>query len=330
MKKILLIKTSSMGDLIHNLPIVTDIKRWSPDCRIDWVSEETFGDVPALHPGVDNVIPVALRRWRRSIHNIKTIKEIVNFLYILRDTKYDYILDSQGLIKSALITRLANGIRYGFNRQRAREPLAALFYDKKYFVPFNLHAVDRNRLLASKVFNYNICDGADYGITAPELNIDWMPTKVHAVLIHSASRRSKLFPKSLWIELGKHLLENGVTSIIPWGNEEEYLRSKHLARSIRNAIVPPALRINELAFVISTAKIVVGVDTGLTHLAAALRVPVIALYCASNPGMTGVYAATLAKNLGSEERPPRLPEIINEIEYVLGATKALGIENSQK
>ena len=151
--RILLVKTSSLGDVIHNLPVVSDLRRSFPDATIDWCVEEAFADIPRLHPQVGEVIPVALRRWRKTLFQRATWREIGQFRRRLARTPYDAILDTQGLIKSALIARQASGRRLGYAAEVAREPLAARCYDETFVIPPNAHAIERNRWLAAAAFN---------------------------------------------------------------------------------------------------------------------------------------------------------------------------------
>ncbi|HPP47030.1 MAG TPA: lipopolysaccharide heptosyltransferase I, partial [Accumulibacter sp.] len=159
--RILLIKTTSLGDVIHNLPVVSDLRLSLPTARIDWCVEEAFADLPGLHPGVEQVIPVAIRRWRRHLGAWATWKEIAAFRRRIA-AAYDYVLDTQGLLKSGLIARLAHGVRCGYAAEAAREPWAARFYDATFVIPRNVHAVQRNRWLAAAAFDYPVDLPLDY------------------------------------------------------------------------------------------------------------------------------------------------------------------------
>lgn len=317
MPKILLVKTSSMGDVIHNLPVASDILAHFPEAEIDWVVEESFAGIPALHPGVGEIIPVAVRRWREHPFSRKTRTEIGSFVARLRSKIYDLVLDTQGLLKSAVIARIAQGARCGFDRHSAREPLAALFYDKTVGVEKNQHAVERNRLLAGRALGYSPDEAVNYGITAPALALPWLPSDPFAVLLHATSRDDKLWPEAGWVALGENLARNGMRSILPWGSETERRRSRQLAEKIPLGIVPPALTLGQAAALISRAAAVVGVDTGLVHLAAALNVPAIAIYCASDPGLTGLYTSGQAVNLGGAGAPPDAASVIDALSPTL-------------
>ncbi|MBU1979091.1 MAG: lipopolysaccharide heptosyltransferase I, partial [Gammaproteobacteria bacterium] len=314
MPKILLVKTSSMGDVIHNLPVVSDIRAHFPEAEIDWVVEESFAGIPALHPGVGEIIPVAVRRWRKNLFSLAVYAEISAFIKHLRNKTYDIVLDTQGLIKSAVITRLAQGAHCGFDRQSAREPLAALFYDKTLRVEKNQPAVVRNRLIAGRAFGYSPDDPVNYGLAAPSLVLPWLPTTPFVVLLHATSRDDKLWPEANWITLGTYLASKGIACVLPWGSTAEQLRSQRLAEKIALSIVSPALTLGQAATLLSHSVAVVGVDTGLVHLAAALNVPTIAIYCASEPGLTGLHVSSgQAINLGRAGTPPDTESVIDAL-----------------
>lgn len=320
MLKILLVKTSSLGDVIHQLPAVTDIRTHFPDARIDWVVEENFAELPALHPGVSRVIPVAIRRWRRTLLKPASWREMAAFRHALQSFRYDMIMDSQGLIKSAAITLMAPGPRCGYDRTSAREPIAALAYDKTITIPKNLHAVERNRRLAGRALGYEPDTQVDYGVATPQAELPWLPAHPYVVMLHATSRADKEWPEAGWLVLAAHLhSSSGLRCILPWGSPREQARSERLAAQMANALVAPQLNLTQAAALLGNARAVVGVDTGLTHLAAALKVPVVALYCASEPGLTGVYSAGPAVNLGQLGQVPPPEEVIAALAGVMAA-----------
>jgi heptosyltransferase-1 len=337
-----------MGDVIHNLPVVSDILAHFPEAEIDWVVEESFAGIPALHPGVGEIIPVAVRRWRKNLFSRSVHAEISAFVKHLRGKTYDVVLDTQGLIKSGIITRIAQGARCGYDRQSAREPLAALFYDKALRVEKNLHAVVRNRLLAGRAFGYSPDDTVNYGIATDSLPLckrgiegdlstveippsppfakggispvqfdpllAWLPTTPFVVLLHATSRDDKLWPEADWIALGAYLAGKGIVCVLPWGSTTEHERSQRLAGKIPLSVVSPALTLRQAATLLSYSIATVGVDTGLVHLAAALNVPAIAIYCASDPGLTGLHVSSgQAINLGGAGTPPDTASVIDAL-----------------
>lgn len=312
--RILLVKTSSLGDVVHNLPVITDLKARMPEAAVDWVVEEAFADIPRLHPGIRKVISVALRRWRKSMLSYRTWQEMGNFRRGLRTTDYDVVLDTQGLIKSALITRqarmAAGGRRCGYSREVAREALAAYGYDTTFTIPLSAHAVERNRWLAAAAFDYALDAPLDYGIAAPELRAEWQTQQPCAVLLTGTSRADKLWHEAGWIQLGQALADRGLVSVLPAGSDEERERAERLAAKIPGSIVAPPLRVAELAGLFASASIIVGLDSGLTHLAAALGKPTVGLFCGSDPYLTGLHAGSRARNLGRPGIPPSAETVI--------------------
>lgn len=317
MPRVLLVKTSSLGDVVHNLPVVGDLLSAVPAATIDWVVEEGFAAIPRLHPGVSRVLPVALRRWRRAPWRGGVRAEARAFLAELRGQRYDAIIDTQGLLKSALIARAALGVRYGLDWASSREPLGWL-YDRTYCVPWDRHAVERNRSLAAQALGYALPGPAHYGIAATVRDFDWLPaSSLHAVLLHATSASRKLWPEAHWIELGRELAGRGLVCVLPWGVPEERERSERLARRIPQAIVPVRMDVAALASLLAQAHIVVGTDTGLTHLAGALGVPTLGVYCATDPAATGLHACARAANLGSRDTVPSVAAVITAMDGLL-------------
>jgi heptosyltransferase-1 len=316
--RILLVKTSSLGDVVHNLPVVTDIRKALPGVQIDWVVEESFVELPRLHSGVERVIPVALRRWRKNLFSGAAWREIRDFRQTIRAVDYDLVLDTQGLIKSALLARVAHGPCSGYGSESARESLASHLYDACFDVPRDLHAVLRNRRLAALALGYAVPDVLDYGLTSLAVTTNNGPT---ALLLTATSRDDKLWPEHAWIALGQDLARRGMRCVLPSGSSAERERATRVAAAIPSAVALPAMSLTKLAEILAAASIVVGVDTGLVHLAAALDRPTIALFCASNPGLTGVLAGgsdtSKAVNLGRQGEPAKLGDVLAIVERFL-------------
>ena len=306
-----------MGDVIHNLPIVADIRTRYPEAELHWLVEEAFADIPALHPRVNQVIPVALRRWRSALHRAQTWHEMRAFRARLAQTDYDFILDTQGLLKSGLLARLARGKRLGLDRESAREPLAAWCYDTTFRVDPDAHAVVRYRTLAAQAFALAPDLPLDYGICAPKLALNWLPDSRYAVLLHATSRAEKLWPEQAWIALGHALQQRGIASVLPWGSVAEYERAQRLAAAISRAVLAPHLTLREAAVMLKQAALAIGVDTGLVHLASAVGTPTIGIYCGSDPAKNGLYATTPIRNLGDLNNAPKCDEVIAATENLL-------------
>jgi heptosyltransferase-1 len=316
MPRILLVKTSSLGDVVHNLPVASDIASVVPDVEIDWVVEAAFAAIPGAHPAVGRTIAIALRRWRRTWWQHGTRSEVGAFFEVLRATKYDAIVDTQGLIKSAVVTRAARGRRYGFDWPSAREPLPFL-YDSTFRVPRDAHAVERNRSLAAQALGYAVPARIDYGIRTAHARQDWLPGEHYAVLVHATSARVKLWPEERWIALGRQIAAQGVCCVLPWGTADECARSRRLAESIPRAVTPPALTIAAVFSLLASARYAIGVDTGLTHLAGALGVPTVGVYVCTDPGKTGLYGSPRAINVGGIDAAPDLAQVLHSLDRVV-------------
>lgn len=313
MPRILLVKTSSLGDIVHNLPVASDIRAQIPAAEIHWVVEEALAPIPKLHTAVQRVIPAAVRRWRNSWWRPETVSEVQAFVRALRATRYDAVIDTQGLLKSALVARAARGTRYGPGWQAWREPLFML-YDHTFHVQRTQHAVERNRSLAAQALRYIAAARVDYGISAARASCPWLTYRHYAVLIHATSARGKLWSEERWIAVGKDLAARGMSAVLPWGSTAEHDRSLRLAASIPEAVVPPALDLSEVASVLSGARCAIGVDTGLTHLAGALGTATVGIYRSTDPAGTGLYGCARGLNLGGGLASPTADEVLQAVE----------------
>ncbi|TQV61953.1 MAG: lipopolysaccharide heptosyltransferase I [Halothiobacillaceae bacterium] len=308
--RILIIKTSSLGDLVHMLPALTDAAQAIPGLRADWVAEEGFAAVPAWHPAVENIIPVAIRRWRRSLGKAETWREIGKARAAIHTRTYDAVIDSQGLLKSALLARWARGPLWGYDLHSIREPLAALTYPHRARVPMELHAIERNRRLLAAALGYSMDDlPLDYGLASLP---DRLPPAVGAnsfaqaplpvryiVALHGTSRADKEWPEEHWNAAGRTLAQHGLALVLPWGNAREEARARRIAEAVPGARMLPRLGLDALALILARAEAVLGVDTGLMHIAAALGRPGLALFPATTPSLTGVRAGTNAPPIDS-------------------------------
>lgn len=289
--RVLIVKTSSMGDVLHTLPALTDAQLAIPDIHFDWVVEEGFAQIPSWHSAVDRVIPVAIRRWRKAWFSAPIKAERKAFRDAVRLQQYDAIIDAQGLVKSAaLVTRLAHGIKHGMDWSTAREPLASLFYNRKHHIARQQHAVERTRELFAKSLGYTKPQSqGDYAIAQhflTEVNTD---TEQYAVFLHATTRDDKHWPEANWRELIGLLNNAGIRIKLPWGAAHEEARAKRLAEGFTYVDVLPRMSLEEVARVLAGAKFVVSVDTGLSHLTAALDRPNITLYGPTDPGLIGGY-----------------------------------------
>lgn len=315
--RILIVKTSSLGDVIHNLPVVSDIRRHFPDAAVDWCVEDNFAAIPRLHPGVGTIIPVAVRRWRKNLLKAASWREMADFRRGLQAAPYDAVVDTQGLLKSALMASQAHGPVLGYDARSAREPMAARFYDRKFGVSRELHAVVRNRRLAAAALGYSADGEPDYGIEAAPAAFAWLPHRPYVVFLTATSRDDKLWPEAHWLALGQQLNSLGISAVLPGGSAVERERASRLAAGIPGAVAAPAMNIPDLAALLAGARAAVGVDTGLTHLAVALKVPTVALYTATDPGLTGVLGVGFHCNLGGKNQTPSPAAVLAELQLAL-------------
>jgi len=302
--RILFVKLSSLGDVVHHLPAVTDVRARWPNAHVAWAIEPAYADLVRLHPAVDEPISVNLRNLRRGWFRPSEWRALRESRRTLRDGRWDYVVDTQGLIKSAVIARSARGARFGFDAASARERLATRFYDVRLPVARRMHAVERNRRLAASVFGYRPDGAPDYGLRAPDSPPAWAPGGPYIVMLHAASHRQKLWPEAYWVELGRKLAAAGYASVLPAGTQAERAAAHRIAIDIPGSVVAPPATLTELAALIAHAWAVVGVDTGLTHLAVALGRPTVGLYCATEPQLTGLHGGDQAVSLGGPGAPP--------------------------
>lgn len=313
-KRILIVRTSSLGDLVHMLPAISDIARHVPGAVIDWIVEESFAEVPSWHPAVHEVIPIAHRRWRKSWWSPQTRAERAELRRNLDARKYDIVLDMQALMKSVWIVRQTHGERHGLDRRSAREPLASFFYDVKHRVEFWQPAVIRQRTLAASVFGYRVEGEPDFGLGRFTANARIEP---HAVIMPSASRDDKLWPAENWHKVFDHLQARGLRLKLLAGNERESERARQLVAGRGGADVLPRMSLESVAHILASARIMVGLDSGLTHLSAGLGRPTIGIYKASTPVRTPLQGSSYTASLGERGSEPPAETVLSAIDQAL-------------
>lgn len=287
--QVLIVKMSSMGDVLHTLPALTDAVHTLPGIRFNWVVEENFAQIPTWHPAVRHVLPVAIRRWRKNW--LGALQECCEFKHQLQQQRYDAVIDAQGLIKSAaLVTRVARGKKHGLDCKSAREPLSSWFYNQRYKVDKQQHAIERVRQLFAASLGYSLPNfPGDYAIASHfKLQSDNCPYP-YLVFLHASRHPEKHWPESHWRALIALASDIGYRIKLPWGVRHEYLRAQRLAEGFSQAEVLPPLSLAQIAEQLSSATAVISVDTGLSHLAAALDRPNLTLYGPTDPGLIGTY-----------------------------------------
>lgn len=309
--RVLLIKTSSMGDLIHTLPAITDSGFAIPGISFDWVVEDSFVTIPKWHPLVNQVIPVALRKWRKGMLSSDTRTEWKTLRRKMQTQHYDLILDAQGLVKSAFLSLFAKGIRAGLDFHSARESLASFAYQRKYKVNFYQHAVHRMRHLFSQALRYTLPVNAPcFGIEREQFQKnDQVCDNPYIVFLHGTTWESKQWPETYWIQLAQLAAQAGYRIKISGGNQNEMERALRIAKQCSRVDVLPYLSLEAMATCLAQAKATVSVDTGFGHLSAALNVPTVSLYGATNPNYTGALGEKSQQLTASFECAPCLNRI---------------------
>jgi heptosyltransferase-1 len=307
--RVLFVKLSSLGDVVHHLPAVTDLARARPGVHIAWAVEEAYAELVRLHPAVADAFPVSLRALRKGPLSPARWARLSATRRSLREGRWDDVVDTQGLLKSAIVARFARAATFGLDRKSARERTASRFYDVKLAVPRALHAVERNRRLVAQVFGYPLEGAADYGLSPPPQPPSWAPQSAYTVFLHAASRAQKRWPHEHWVALGRAANDAGLDVLIPGGTEVERSAAARIAKELPRAMAAPAMGLGEAAALLGHARCVAGVDTGLTHLAAALGVPTVGIYSATRPELTGLHASN-AVNVGGAGRVPTVEEVL--------------------
>ncbi len=313
--KILIVKTSSMGDVVHTMPAISDIAAHLPNAQIDWLVEAPFASLPAMHPAIRRVIPIAWRKWRRTLFKKDTRAALSEARAQLQAEKYDLVLDMQGLVKSALWAMQARGPRAGYDSASAREPMAAFAYQRRASVGKSLHAVERSRQLAAAHLGYAVTGKAHFNLRAPALH--WKPrTDRYAVLICGASRPEKLWPDASWQHISATLRARDLGIVWLWGSADEGERVQRLA-AIAGGEIPPFLSVQDASAVLARAVICVGLDTGFTHIAAAFGVRTVGIYCDHEPGLVGITGDGRVSSIGGRGQTPTVESVEALVSHAL-------------
>lgn len=311
-----------MGDVVHALPVVHDILAAHPGAQIDWLVEEAYADIVRAHPGVRRVIPLALRRWRKSFWRAETRQAWRAFVQDLRRDSYEAVIDLQGLLKTAWVARLARGPLSGWNAKAARESAAALFYRHRYpGEPIRtVAAVQRYRRLAAAVLGYVPQGMPSYGLRAEATSALKMQIGApYVVVLTATARPEKRWDEARWIEVVQALAATSRTVLLAWGSPAERQAAQRLAGCAapaarpRLVIQPEAWSLAQWMPILAGADAVVGVDTGLLFLAAAVGTPCVGIYVATSPVHVGIHAEGKHRNLGDIGRPPAASEVIDAL-----------------
>ena len=297
--RILIVKLSSLGDVVHTMPVVHDILAAHPGAVIDWVVEPGFAPLLRRVEGIGNVIECALRRWSKAWWTVPVRAEWRAFRARLQQQPYDAVIDLQGLTKSAVIARLARGTSYGLANQTegaSHEWPARWLVDHAISVPSRIHAMDRARVLVGAALRYQPEGPPRYGLRAtPATRRGGAAGAPMVVFVHGTSRDDKLWPQSNWVQLGKRFLSAGWSIALPQGNEAEQTRAELIAAAwqfeqVMRVEVWPSLSLDAVVDRLAAAQGVIGVDSGLSHIAVALALPHVQLYNFPTAWRTGPQA----------------------------------------
>jgi heptosyltransferase-1 len=326
--KILVVRVSSLGDVVHNMPMVSDLHQHFPDAQIDWVVEEAYTGLVQRHRAVHRVIPIALRRWRKSLVRSETRMQMLAFYRALREDEYDIVFDTQGLFKTAAVMRMArlrqHGQRVGLanaTEGSGYEALSRIFHTRSITVGLHTHAVQRARLVAAAALGYQIEGGPDFGLPQEPIQAAhpaWLPSNPYAAFFHGTAGPAKRWNEQDWIALGNHVVARGLQVALPWGDLREFDAAKRIAAGIPGAVVLPKLPLMDAVLLAQHAALVVGVDSGLTHVAAAFERPTVEIYCASPRWKTEGNWSPRIVNLGDEGEPPQCGDVRLAVDRLLG------------
>jgi len=325
-ERFLIVKTSSMGDVVHALPLASDLARRYPGAAVDWLVEESFAAIPRMHVNVDRVIATAVRRWRRAPLSPATWREVGAAKAQLRARPYRAILDCQGLLKSAWMARWARGPRWGFDRASAREALAPLLYTNVVAVARGQHAIVRNRALGKAACGTDATTPASFGLHPPAIaGAEWVDATSarYAVLLTNASRVSKRWPDDRWREVARALHARGLRPLLFAGSAAEEQETQARAAGMADAWVAPRAGLDAVAAVLAHARVVVGLDTGLSHLAAALGAPTVGIFCDYDPRLVGITGPAPCASLGGVNAAPTAEAVIGAVDQLLAAGVAV-------
>jgi heptosyltransferase-1 len=309
---ILIIRLSSIGDIFHAFTTLSDIRNTYPNASIDWLVDEDFIEIAKLSPLIDNLHSIPIKKWKKE-SKFKAIIQLKkwtrDFKIKYNNKKYDYVIDMHGLIKTAILTKCFNGPSYGLNYKSAKEKLwASAFYDHTYYVNRNQVAIKRFRSLVGQILHLNYKASFQFviNIKTPMFNI----TGPYIMLLHGTSKEIKKWSLQNWAELSIDLLTSTSYKIaITYSNNSEHEFIKNLAAilheakttkpdiMLENFIVIPSSPINELCSIINNASLIIGVDTGFTHLANLLHKPVIGIYKITNQNYGGLFPDTISFNV---------------------------------
>jgi heptosyltransferase I len=321
MKRVLIVKVTSLGDIVHGLPIVADLQRAYPGVAVDWAADAAFADLLRWHAGISRVLCAPLRSFKKQ-RRLVDLRAIAGSIGELRRFEYDAAIDIHGVYKSAIISYLSRaGSRYGYRSADLGERGAAFAYTRRFARQDGLNAWDGLRKSVSDAFGYSLVGEPrfDLQVPRPDTTPEIAERGPFAMLLHAGSSEAKRWPVARWHAIGQYLLERGIACALPWGSEDEHANAVAIANGIPGAVVLPRLSLERVAQHIDLSTLVVGVDTGFVHLASALRKPTVMIFTATSKALFGIDVPGRSLSVGDEGRPPEIHEVRDAIEQVCPA-----------
>lgn len=303
---VLLVKMSSLGDIIHSFAAVHDFKMRFPNVQLTWAAEEAYVSLLAEHPDVDVVLPVPLRRLRKTSHLWFLTREWRMFRKHFSALPFDLAIDAQGLLKSAVLTYKASAPqKVGFDYKSAREAPATAFYNRTIAVDKTLHAVTRTRELFAQTFSYTFDrQNPNFGLSPL-----YEQQQKQLLFFHATSWLSKTLPKRTWQQLAHLATTAGYDVLLPWGNKKEFSQAQQIAGKNMKCRILPAMDIPALGQLLARSAGAISVDTGLGHLAGAYGLPVLGIFgptLIEKSGILGPYSKNITLDFSCGKRDCRL------------------------
>ncbi|MCP1119453.1 heptosyltransferase-1 [Robbsia andropogonis] len=325
MKRFLIVKITSLGDVVMAQPVVSDIRRAYPEAIIDWASDEDYSEIPSWNPDVATVHCAPLRLIKKQ-RNLTGVRQVIRAVAGMRAHRYDAVIDIHGAYKSAIVAFLARAKqRYGYPNTSLGERGAAFAYSRRMRFSPGCSAVQMMREAAGSALGITISGAPHFGLQPPPLPAEQqracrLPPRT-ALLLHGASKPEKCWPVSSWTAIGRALYSMGISCVLPWHSHEEHERAQALAAALPGARVLPKMSLAECAHAIESAALVIGVDTGLTHLAYALARPTVAIFSATSRNHFGFDVPGRACSIGDEGRVPDVNEVLDAIQQLMRPPK---------
>ena len=302
--RIAIVKLSALGDIIHAMVVLQFIKQHLPNSTVDWVVEQGFKDILANNPNINKIHTVNIKQAKQQ----KSFKLLFNEIKKLRKLpRYDIVIDTQGLIKSAIVSRaIPSDKTFGFDKNSLRESFAAKFYTDTCNINYDENIIKRNATVISHALNIkishdDILSKQSFLFSNGQISSDlFSDSKVNIALIPGASFESKIYPVNQYAQIANEL-KSQANFIILWGNEAERVMANQIQENAPEVHIANKLTLDELKSFIVQSNLVIGGDTGPTHMAWALNIPSITLF-GSTPGYRNTYATDINQILESRSK----------------------------